>query len=78
MCTCGFAVSFGAVILVNEQIGKKLYLFSVSINQSINQSVSQSVSQSINQSVNQSFNQSKNHSITQLIVKITSPGYVAN
>jgi len=29
MCTCGFTVSFAAVILVNEQIGKKLYLFSV-------------------------------------------------
>ena len=26
-CTCGFTVSFAAVILVNEQIGKKLYYF---------------------------------------------------
>ena len=73
MCTCGFAVFSAAVILVNEQIGKKsiFCLFQRSLfktdvkansqdhptNQSINQPTNQSINPSVNQSVNQSINQ---------------------
>jgi len=59
-------VSFAPVILVNEQIGKKLYLFSVSfIDPFLIIGKGKFPSESINQSTNQPTNQSFNQSITQ-------------
>ena len=80
MCTCGFAVFSAAVILVNEQIGKKrllsiFCLFQRSLfktevkgnsqDHPINQSINQPINESVNQSIHQSVSQSVNQSINQ-------------
>ena len=82
MCTCGFAVFSAAVILVNEQIGKKLLLsifclfqrslFKTEVkgnsqDHPINQSINQSINPSMNLSINQSISQSVSQLINQLI-----------